>query len=404
MPYALNNVKWGGSSFGSSGGLITYSVSLAGLVYDTSRYVLADFEAALADAFEAWENVSDIAFEEVASGADVELFFAPIDGPSRVVGEATYRFFTGDPGRIFEGQIEFDTAETWSPTGETGISFQAVATHEIGHVLGLEHVADRDEIMYPIIRGNDLGSGDIAGVQFLYGILELFGDAGANVLDRSGTQKIVALFGEAGDDFLTGSENDDRLYGGTGDDTSRGEGGADLIVDLFGFNLLNGGGGNDLLIAGAGGSELSGDSGEDVLLGGFGNDTLTGGPGFSVLVGDGNGGGLFGNDRLVAGTGTNLMEGGGGADVFVFAPGGGDSTIGVVAVDLDTPTDSRIVGTDFDPLVDRIDLTAFGFIDQAQIDLAITDEAGSAVFRSGGTEFAIRGVSEAELLADTFIF
>ena len=81
-------------------------------------------------------------------------------------------------------------------------------------------------------------------------------------------------------------------------------------------------------LGGAGNDALSGDARGDLLDGGAGNDTLSGGAGDDILI-DG-----AGNDRLIGGTG---------ADIFVLALDG-----------------ARDVIADFQPGIDRLDLSALG--------------------------------------------
>lgn len=54
----------------------------------------------------------------------------------------------------------------------TGVDFQSVATHELGHSLGLAHSSDYSSIMFPYYKGpqdsKDLGYDDIMAMYELY--------------------------------------------------------------------------------------------------------------------------------------------------------------------------------------------------------------------------------------------
>lgn len=106
-----------------------------------------------------------------------------------------------------------------------------------------------------------------------------------------------AVYGDAGDDTLTGAELGDTLYGGDGNDMLdgrdgndelRGESGNDrLLGGWTGNNLLIGGGGQDGLWGGADADTLDGGSGNDELYGYIGSDTYVFGFGSGQdMVGD----------------------------------------------------------------------------------------------------------------------
>jgi Ca2+-binding RTX toxin-like protein len=150
---------------------------------------------------------------------------------------------------------------------------------------------------------------------------------------------IPLYFDEASKDWLWGDAGDDEIHGGAGADVLQGGIGNDLLFGDSDDDFVDGGAGTDTLNGGTGSDSLEGGDGDDLLSGDDGGDSLSGGSGSDVL----NGG--SGDDTLVGGSGADTMTGGLGRDFFKFLETGDSST-------------SRDQILDFDPLLDRIDLSA----------------------------------------------
>jgi Ca2+-binding RTX toxin-like protein len=214
------------------------------------------------------------------------------------------------------------------------------------------------------------------------------GNDSITVLAKNTEIAEAKLFGEGGDDVLTGADTNDFLDGGEGNDR---------LVGAKGTDLMDGGAGNDTLVwnNGDGSDRINGEAGNDVtevngsatlgdvftldpepggvkfqrtnlvpftldtsterfqvnglggndsitanagvgaltllsIDGGVGNDTVSGSDGPDLIVGgDGNdvlnGGG--GDDRIIGGTGTDTMNGGAGDDTLVWNNGDGTDVI-----------------------------------------------------------------------------
>lgn len=130
-------------------------------------------------AFQAWEGVANLRFNEVQPGQNPDFRIAwrsgnhgdgeGFDGAGNVLAHA---FFPPSCGGPNAGDLHFDDAETWtSDPGSDGILLLQVAIHEIGHLLGLSHSQDNEAIMYAYYSPDrvNLTQDDIAGITELYG-------------------------------------------------------------------------------------------------------------------------------------------------------------------------------------------------------------------------------------------
>ncbi len=169
-----------------------------------------------------------------------------------------------------------------------------------------------------------LAGNDSISVATLSQPATLFGDAGNDSLTGGGGADRIdggagddQLFGGSGADTLCGGDGNDFVNGQDGSDTMCGDVGNDRLIGEAGNDRLLGGDGNDGLDAGAGNDYLSGGTGTDSLAGGIGNDELRGGSGRDVLSGVAGDDLLYGgsgDDRLSGGTGNDLISGGAGDD------------------------------------------------------------------------------------------
>lgn len=185
-------------------------------------------------------------------------------------------------------------------------------------------------------------------------------DAGNDNLDATGMTESVWLFGQGGNDVLTGGDENDHLDGGSGNDTINGGAGNDTLIGGSGADQLSGGSGNDLLVVDINDTLIEGGSGHDrvvfqgtqdfdfsllgtgveyvraksgnddldatgvtsnvQLFGEAGNDTLTGGNAKDYLDGGSGADVLSGgddDDKLIGGDGADELYGGDGNDLLV---------------------------------------------------------------------------------------
>ncbi|RCV16909.1 hypothetical protein SETIT_3G176100v2 [Setaria italica] len=163
--------------------VLTYSISPTAVGYLPPEAVRAAFRSA----FARWAEVIPVEFVETDvyynRQADIRVSFfegdhgdgAPFDGEEGVVAHAY---------GPMDGRVHFDAAERWTvdvgseAAGSSTMDLESVATHEIGHILGLGHSSSPEAVMYPYIdageRKVELSVDDIDGVQLLYGSNPLF--------------------------------------------------------------------------------------------------------------------------------------------------------------------------------------------------------------------------------------
>jgi Ca2+-binding RTX toxin-like protein len=343
--YDLSGNKWGSVGMGTSGGQVTWSFATTTGASFAFDYAISDpvLQQAIQAAFDTWEQIANIDFVLVSDSAsvDIRLGWDAIDGASNTVAQAATSYSMSTHIYSF-AEIRFDTAENWTTdanyTGYSYINFYAVALHEIGHALGLDHSDDPNSIMYSYTGSvTELSAADIAGVQAIYGAATGTAIAAGPTTNNdvlTGSEMSNAIAALAGNDSVSGLGGNDTLTGNAGSDTIDGGTGNDAIWaggDDLSADTMYGGSGSDTMAGGAGGDVIYGDAGTDLLFGGDGNDYLGAGlaSGFS---GDGAGAqntawGGAGNDTIAGDDTSDLLGGGAGSDL-IRAYGGNDVIYG----------------------------------------------------------------------------
>gem|GEM_PF-3448891 len=208
--YNTSGNKWPQSGLGNP---VNITFSFANVLGGLSGLNAAQTRAAVIEALSLWSAVVPLRFTNVTdSGPPVNDGDYPpstfpnirfgahaLDGPN---GQLSHGFLPPPVGLGgLAGDVHFDSAETWSNNSNNpGYDLIELATHEIGHALGLLDSGTSSAVMWPnykaLFDGPDTGfifTDDIAGIQSIYG-------AGFGYVIDSGTL------------YLSGTESADVIY------------------------------------------------------------------------------------------------------------------------------------------------------------------------------------------------
>ena len=126
-------------------------------------------------AFDSWSAVCPLTFSKVDSQDKADFVIGVSRRRRSSFGRrgGVLAWAEMPPRNNYNGQLRtmFDLAEDWVlPGADYGIILQAVAAHEIGHLLGLDHSAVKGTLMYPYINDALIPqASDIKEIQSLYG-------------------------------------------------------------------------------------------------------------------------------------------------------------------------------------------------------------------------------------------
>lgn len=128
-----------------------------------------EFPASVRDAFNLWVQAGipmRFTFIRDSASAEVHVRFLP-KFPSGISGKTMWTR-TGDWWLV---SADIVLSLTHPSGGNVSpLQMRAIALHEVGHLLGLDHTADIANIMSPRVRVRDLSDEDRATVRLLYSV------------------------------------------------------------------------------------------------------------------------------------------------------------------------------------------------------------------------------------------
>ena len=143
---------------------------------DTEELALSSWDLQFKLAFKSWSDICGMTFNQVDNIFDCDIVFSVGNKPSEGFGEPGDVLAWAELPRSkkFSGLLlsKFDVAEKWTLKKENNsFVLRAVAAHEIGHLLGLRHSADKSALMYPYYNPNTVTpqKDDISRIRKLYG-------------------------------------------------------------------------------------------------------------------------------------------------------------------------------------------------------------------------------------------
>jgi len=121
------------------------------------------------EAFEEWQDVGiPLGFTFVDDSADAEIHVNWIDHFSEPISGRT-KWARDDEWLITDANIILAVHHHQGEVLDEE-AMRAMALHEIGHLLGLDHTQDATSIMAPKVRVRDLSAADRATVRLLYSL------------------------------------------------------------------------------------------------------------------------------------------------------------------------------------------------------------------------------------------
>ena len=213
----------------------------------------------------------------VTAGDNFLSFVVPANA---VVGQTYARFRLssagglGPTGIASDGEVEDYAAQVSAPPAPGTIGIVPDPERPGTNMLDIEGTAKADSISLSQLRSvqllvnvslNGKTSGPFHLSDFRW--IVIHGGAGDDRINVT-IARPAEVYGEDGNDILTGGGTVSELYGGNGNDTLNGGKIDNLLVGGPGNDKLNGGGGRNVEIGGTGTDSLKAGSKDNILIGG----------------------------------------------------------------------------------------------------------------------------------------
>jgi predicted Zn-dependent protease len=128
-----------------------------------------DYVQSVASAFRSWDVLNfPVRFRVVTDSADAEVHVTWVDRFNAPISGRT-RWSRDDNMWIVNGSIVLAVHHQHGEVLDRA-AMRAMALHEVGHLLGLDHTSDPGAIMAPRVRVRDLTEKDKATIKLLYSV------------------------------------------------------------------------------------------------------------------------------------------------------------------------------------------------------------------------------------------
>lgn len=251
--------------------------------------------------------------------------------------------------------------------------------------------------------GDRIVLGDLSGTDIADSTITIRARGGDDTVDGGQAGKRLVLFGDDGNDLLTGGGKNDDLFGGAGNDTLVGGAGDDRLDGGDGDDLLDGSAGNDTIDGASGADRVtwSGSAGSDQIAGGQGSDTLDAAVSGSVTAAKSGNAVVIGNGGIATATGFEHVRLTGGSGDDSFGIGNLAGTLDTLAIDggggTDTASFAAVPGkVSVDLASGSASLNGNVAVTLQSIESAVGSDGRDTLLGSGGADLLSGGLAADE--------